>query len=501
MMAGSVRDDAAGAAACSSRLQRYYMQGLHGRERQGMSRSPTVRAARRGAWPAIAAVLRCSPRSRCRSAAGAQRRSAPIAARRLRRRSRRGRPRASDGVQARRSAAAGTATAARCGSTSTSRGTAGYALGAARAAARPSGELRDLASTCAATRRSTTSRSSSSTRAATTSGGSIGRTSRFRATGDRSRSRSARSSSPGDRRRIARCSTPRRIEFVVAAGRGGGAGVDLRQRPGAARAAAGAARLADAGRAARRRRWPAPTPALAVDGDRATAWRAIRPPGPSRALTLDFGAAARIRRPDPALAATGSHASRYDVQLSDDGVQWRTVRSDRRRRRRRRCAAAARVRGALPAPRAARRARRGPTRSAELEVKDLAFGASPNAFFEALARDAPRGYLSARLLRRAAVLDDRRRRRRRRQRRCCPRMARSKSARGGFSIEPFVVADGRVVDVGRRRRARRSCVDGYLPMPGVTWRRAAAGSCSVTTFAAGDARSVAARRALRRRAT
>src|SRR5919197_1139684 len=29
---------------------------------------------------------------------------------------------------------------------------------------------------------------------------------------------------------------------------------------------------------------------------------------------------------------------------------------------------------------------------AEIDIKDLAFGASPNAFFEAIAREAPRGY-------------------------------------------------------------------------------------------------------------
>ena len=43
-------------------------------------------------------------------------------------------------------------------------------------------------------------------------------------------------------------------------------------------------------------------------------------------------------------------------------------------------------------------------------------------------------------------------------------------SRGGFSIEPFVVAGSRVVgwaDV----EARQSLIDGDLPMPGVTWRR------------------------------
>jgi hypothetical protein len=50
---------------------------------------------------------------------------------------------------------------------------------------------------------------------------------------------------------------------------------------------------------------------------------------------------------------------------------------------------------------------------AEIDVKDLAFGASPNAFFEAIAREAPRGILPARVFRRAIVLDCYKRRRRR----------------------------------------------------------------------------------------
>ena len=120
---------------------------------------------------------------------------------------------------------------------------------------------------------------------------------------------------------------------------------------------------------------------------------------------------------------------------------------------------------------------------AELEVKDLAFGASPNVFFQALARDAPRGHYprgisgeqpswtivgvdggsETALLSEDGALE---------------------VARGGFSIEPFIVADSKVVtwaDV----EAEPFLVDDDLPMPGVLWRRPQ-WELRVTTFGAGD---------------
>ena len=83
-----------------------------------------------------------------------------------------------------------------------------------------------------------------------------------------------------------------------------------------------------------------------------------------------------------------AHASRYDVELSDDGAQWRTVRkvldgrggpdvvwlSE---------AEAQFVRLVLHA---------GPAPAyglAELEIKDVGFGISPNTVFEMLARVWP----------------------------------------------------------------------------------------------------------------
>jgi hypothetical protein len=69
--------------------------------------------------------------------------------------------------------------------------------------------------------------------------------------------------------------------------------------------------------------------------------------------------------------------------------------------------------------------------------------------------------------------------------------------KGGFSVEPFVVADGRLVtwaDVA----LSQSLAEGYLPIPGVAWRRPG-WTLRVTSFAYGPARAprLAARYELR----
>jgi hypothetical protein len=178
----------------------------------------------------------------------------------------------------------------------------------------------------------------------------------------------------------------------------------------------------------------------------------------------------------------GAHATRYDVQFSDDGTQWRTVR---------RVADARGGPDAVWLPESETRFLRlalldGPARAyglAELQIRDLASGATLNAFFQALARESPRGTYprgmsgeqtawtlvgvdagaESGLLSEDGALE---------------------VARGQFSIEPFIVAQGRVAswaDV----EASQSLTDGYLPMPRVTWRQAP-WELRVSAFAAGS---------------
>ena len=269
------------------------------------------------------------------------------------------------------------------------------------------------------------------------------------------------------------------VEFVVAAGRGGGKGSvyvsQLELRPLPPEPAVYPPLSASASSALARA-----APASAIDGNIATAWQSDPAAGAEQTFVVDFG---RPREFGGLILRwmKGAYASRYDVQFSDDGVRWETVRS---------------ITGgtggpdALALPEAEARYLRlalheGPARSyglAELEIKELAFGASPNAFFEAVARDSPRGYFprgfsgeqpcwtlvgvdggsETGLLSEDGALE---------------------VARGGFTIEPFIVTDAKVVtwaDVD----AHAFLVDDYLPMPGVAWRHAG-WEMRVTTFAAG----------------
>jgi hypothetical protein len=181
------------------------------------------------------------------------------------------------------------------------------------------------------------------------------------------------------------------IEFVIASGKGGGRGtvcfdrLTLRTLPAAGTATA--ARPPPTVSATSTR---APSQAaFAVDGSLATAWRSDPAMGPDQMLTVDFGGAREFG--GVVLHwLPGEHASRYTVELSDDAQFWRVVRHVNFGNG-----------GADPILLSESEARylrvhmlEGPAHTyalAELEVKDPAFGATPNAFLQTLALDAPRG--------------------------------------------------------------------------------------------------------------
>ena len=73
---------------------------------------------------------------------------------------------------------------------------------------------------------------------------------------------------------------------------------------------------------------------------------------------------------------------------------------------------------------------------------------------------------------------------------CSARTARSKSAKGGFSIEPFVLSDGKLVELGRRARSRSRCRTATCRSPACTGSTRAS-SCDVTAFAQGTPGAVA----------
>jgi hypothetical protein len=177
------------------------------------------------------------------------------------------------------------------------------------------------------------------------------------------------------------------IEFAVAAGRGGGRGsvhvshLVLRELPDAPAVVSLPAVWASSA-------LPGADASQALDGSVVTAWKSDPAAGAAQTLTIDF----HRPREFGGLAVrwlARAHATRYDVQFSDDGVRWQTVR---------RVAGGRGGPDAVWLPEAETRFLRlafhdGPGRAyglAELEVKELAFGASANAFFQALAREAPR---------------------------------------------------------------------------------------------------------------
>jgi F5/8 type C domain-containing protein len=269
------------------------------------------------------------------------------------------------------------------------------------------------------------------------------------------------------------------IEIAVAAGRGGGRGsIDVSD-------------LALQERPSESAPWPAPVahasssqqgagPGRVLDGNLRTAWRSRAGPGREQWLSIDFG---RPREFGGLVLnwAKNEYASRYDVQFSDDGRKWRTVR---------RVTEGGAGRAALLLTESETRYLRlllheGPRREYalnELSVEDIAFGASPNAFFTALARDLPRGWFprgfraeqgawtlvgvdgghDTGLLSEDGALE---------------------VGKSGFTLEPFVVDHGKVA-TWASVATRSFLVDDDLPMPGVQWN-AAHWSLRITTFAIG----------------
>lgn len=180
----------------------------------------------------------------------------------------------------------------------------------------------------------------------------------------------------------------------------------------------------------------------------------------------------------------GEQASRYAVELSDDNAQWRP---------------ATQITGgnggddALFLPQAQARYVRlrlldGPGKAyglSRLEVKDRAWGASPNVFFQDEARRAPRGMYPRGFsgeqsywtlvgtdggARDSALISE---------------DGAVEVGKGGWSLEPMLFAGRNVIDWATVRSSQ-SLLDGYLPIPSVRWT-ADSLTLDTTAFASGDA--------------
>jgi hypothetical protein len=251
------------------------------------------------------------------------------------------------------------------------------------------------------------------------------------------------------------------IEFVVAAGSGGGRGwiavddleiVPLPEPPAVPPAIVASA---DGGEGA----------ALAVDGDRATAWT-VATAGPALILDLGYrrefgGLVLRwVRR--PFLPATA-----YEVSLSDDGRTWRRALAVRD---------GDGMSDWLQMPDSEARYVRiridrvleDSAALAEVEVRPLAFGASTNALVAAVAAEEPRGTFPRGFIGeqnywtlvatpdggQSGLIDE---------------DGAIEVGRGGFSVEPMV-AEGDSRWRWHNVTSVQSLRDGDLPIPTVEWR-------------------------------
>ena len=208
-------------------------------------------------------------------------------------------------------------------------------------------------------------------------------------------------------------------------------------------------------------------------------------PGAGGAFTLDLGAA----RESGGIVlrwARGHAASEYEVQASDDGSEWRTVRAVRGALRETQHLAlpgleSRWIRVRVPATTTPL----GP-RLESFSVRDPAF-AEPNALLAAVARDAPRGFwprsflgeqpywtiagtpAPARGSAPALVSED----------------GAIEASRGGWSVEPFLAVDGQWI-TWAQAQISHSLPEGYLPMPRVRWHTQGGVDLEVSAFAQGE---------------
>ncbi len=262
------------------------------------------------------------------------------------------------------------------------------------------------------------------------------------------------------------------LEFVMTAGEGGGAGhIDIDELtlvplPPPPVTPPTPLATASAGNAA-----------AALDGDPASTWR-TRVQGAW--WQVDFG----FEREFGGVTlhwAPGAHPRAYRVQLSDDNVEWRTVREVREGN------------GgtdwlALPES-SARYLRVAVVSAATAEialqsvvVRELSFGATPNALFKNLAQQSPRGTFPRGFIgeqsywtivgtdggaEEGLFSED----------------GAFEIGKGAASIEPFLTVDGQAFDWANVS-IEHGLPEQYLPMPYVTWRHAV-GALRIEAFGAG----------------
>jgi hypothetical protein len=251
------------------------------------------------------------------------------------------------------------------------------------------------------------------------------------------------------------------VEFGISAGREGGKGrlwfdeLSLKAVPPQPQAAPPVVSASSSQSGTR--------PALAMDARLDTAWRSTQ--GGAQSLQVDLQRVTEFGGIEIDWV-TGLHAARYTLDTSVDGKQWQTVRTVTAGNGKRDShmlpeSEARFVRVSLPD--GARQ-----YGIAELHVRDLEFGASPNAFVQALAKHArrgcyPRGYSGEQTYWTIVGVDADE------EESLVSEDGAVEPRRASFSIEPFIKTQTDLVtwaDV----RTQHSLLDDYLPIPSVQWR-------------------------------
>jgi hypothetical protein len=258
----------------------------------------------------------------------------------------------------------------------------------------------------------------------------------------------------GDLRRVAA------IEIAITAGTGGEGTVwlddlELREQPPPQD-------LAPVARASSSR--PGHAPGLAIDADSASSWWS-RAGERHPSLTVDFGA-------DRELGGLvvdwvpNRHPERYAVEASEDGREWQTLREVTGNQQRDRLYLPDTETRLLRLRALESRGGQG-CAVAGLAVKPLEWAASLETFFQAVARDAPRGdyprgiageqpYWTV-----VGVDGDR-------EEGLVSEDGAVEAGKRGFSVEPFLFADGRLW-TWADARVTRWLEDRAMPLPAVRW--------------------------------
>ncbi|HKE95890.1 MAG TPA: discoidin domain-containing protein, partial [Povalibacter sp.] len=219
--------------------------------------------------------------------------------------------------------------------------------------------------------------------------------------------------------------------------------------------------------------------ALVLDGKTSTSWHSVQSAGQAQTLLIDLQQVREFGGLEIDWVR-GLHAARYTIDVSSDQRRWVTVRNVTAGNGGRDShllpdSEARWIRLTIPDP-------GHEVGIAEIHVRDLEFGASPNAFVRALAKDSRRGcyprafYDEQSYWTIVGVDGDS-------EEALLSEDGAIEARKAGFSVEPFIRSGSTLLnwaDVS----IDHSLAEGYLPIPTVRWRHADVG-LDITAVAAG----------------